>query len=252
MESDLLERYLLGETNAIESLKVEDYIVRYPEADAHYKELQDNLEMYARSFSKPAPVDIKESLLSTIKVMNEPATRRSGSRTWFLVAASIAAVFFLSSSVFLWYQNKQLSLDNAKIVSQISGLKSDIVSTNAMLEDMRNNYAVLNNPETRKYVLNGNQRAKRLKTVAYINAEKKLSAINIVSLPDIPEEQVYQMWANVDGEMVSLGVLEKADKKLLSLPYKENMSSYNITIEPKGGVGPATLENMVASIDLQQ
>mgnify|MGYP000374105704 FL=1 len=43
----------------------------------------------------------------------------------------------------------------------------------------------LNDPETYKYVLRGNERAKELKTVAYINPINKSSLIDVVSLPKL-------------------------------------------------------------------
>ena len=57
------------------------------------------------------------------------------------------------------------------------------------------------------------------------------------------------MWAEVNGEMVNLGVIRNVqDKdKLRALPYAENAVSY-ITIEPKGGNDTPTVQNIVANI----
>ena len=42
------------------------------------------------------------------------------------------------------------------------------------LEDLRNQYIVLNNPNTKRVKIQGNQKAENLKAVAYINPVKKL------------------------------------------------------------------------------
>ena len=58
------------------------------------------------------------------------------------------------------------------------------------------------------------------------------------------------MWAEVNGEMVNLGVIkhEFDDKKqLLALPYSDNAIGY-ITIEPQGGNVTPTVQNIVANI----
>ena len=41
LDTDLLEKYLLGTTNTEESLQVERYIAMYPEVRKIYNELQD-------------------------------------------------------------------------------------------------------------------------------------------------------------------------------------------------------------------
>ena len=51
--------------------------------------------------------------------------------------------------------------------------------------------------------------------------------------------------------MVSLGILNKADRKLINIPYAEDALALNITIEPKGGNTVASLDNKVAEIELQ-
>ncbi|MFI2743892.1 anti-sigma factor domain-containing protein [Zhouia sp. PK063] len=238
LEGDLLEKYLSESTTTEETIKVERYLKNYPEVRKSYQELQDDLESYARLFSVQAPVDVKTKVLKKI-------TKKEQKRNapWYFVAASVACIFFMAATFFLYQQNKQLLEKNYVVNNEISSLKNDIVSTNSRLENIKNQYVILNNPETRKYVLEGNQRAKNLKAVAYINPVKKLSMVNVVSLPKLPEDKEFQMWANVDGKMINLGSLEQAEKKLVNLPFQENVISYNISIEPKG------THNLVASAE---
>ena len=99
--------------------------------------------------------------------------------------------------------------------------------------------------------MQGNNRAKNLKTVAYINTKSKTSMIDVVSLPQLPEEKCYQIWAELQGKMVSLGILNETDRQLRAIPYTEDALGLNITIEPKGGNTIASLENSVAEIQLK-
>ncbi len=57
------------------------------------------------------------------------------------------------------------------------------------------------------------------------------------------------MWAEVNGELVNLGIIKQFDDrdKLLALPYAENAIGY-ITIEPEGGNTSPTVKNIVANI----
>ncbi len=242
LESDLLEKYLLGNTSRLETSQVERYIVMYPEVRKNFEELQENLEIYARLHSLRSPAGLKEKILRRIK--SQDLGRRKFRR--FAIAASITAFIFAGSSYFFWNQNMSLMNENTIVNNRIQNLEADMKQ---QLEDVRNQFIVLNNPQTKKFYVNGNDKAKDLKAVAYVNPVKKLSYINVRSLPNLPKDKVYQMWAEVNGEMVNLGIIKKIEDRdrLLPLPYGENAISY-ITIEPTGGNNSPTVQNIVANI----
>jgi len=242
LDTDLLEKYLLGTTTPEESMQVERYIAMYPEVRKTYDELQINLETFAKLYALKTPEGLKAKILNRIKAQN--TGRRKFQR--YAIAASIAAFLFAGSSYFFWNQNQNLQDENVIVNNKIRTLEEDMKE---QLEDVRNQFIVLNNPQTKKYTVNGNKKAKELKAVAYINPVKKLSYINVQSLPNLPDNQCYQMWAEVNGEMVNLGVIKNVDDKdrLRPLPYAENAIGY-ITIEPQGGNDTPTVQNIVANI----
>ncbi len=254
LNSGLLENYLLGITTSTETEMVESYISKYPEVQNAYTTLQYNLEIVAKSNAVEAPKHILNTILEElddIPVIKMNTTRKYKKWYKFTVAASVAALIFAGSSFYLYNQKQQLSNENQVVVDEIFDLRSDIEKNNMMLDNVMRQLLKLNNPETEKYIINGNERAKDLKTVAYINPKEKTSMIDVVSLPQLPEEQCYQIWAELQGKMVSLGILNKADRKLINLPYAEDALALNITIEPKGGNTVASLHNKVAEIELQ-
>ena len=242
LDTDLLEKYLLGTTTPEESMQVERYIAMYPEVRKTFDELQENLETFAKLHALKTPEGLKAKILNRIKAQN--TGRRKFQR--YAIAASIAALLFAGSSYFFWNQNQNLQNENVIVNNRIRTLEEDMKE---QLEDVRNQFIVLNNPQTKKYAVNGNKKAKELKAVAYINPVKKLSYINVRNLPNLPDNQCYQMWAEVNGEMVNLGVIKSVDDKdrLRPLPYAENAVSY-ITIEPQGGNDTPTVKNIVANI----
>lgn len=242
LDTDLLEKYLLGTTTREESMQIERYIAMYPEVRKNYDELQDNLETFAKLHALKTPEGLKAKILNRIKAQN--TGRRKFQR--YAIAASIAAMLFAGSSYFFWNQNQNLQDENVIVNNRIRTLEEDMKE---QLEDVRNQFIVLNNPQTKKYAVNGNKKAKELKAVAYINPVKKLSYINVRNLPNLPDNQCYQMWAEVNGKMVNLGVIKNINDKdrLRPLPYAENAVSY-ITIEPQGGNNTPTVKNIVANI----
>ncbi|MFS4416263.1 anti-sigma factor domain-containing protein [Maribacter sp. 2307ULW6-5] len=242
LDTDLLERYLLGNTDQEEQLKVERYIAMYPEVRESYDELQENLEIFAKMHALESPEGLKEKIVARIR------SERKGRQRFFryAVAASLVALMSLGASYFFWEQNQDLQQENSMVSNKIKLLEADMKQ---QLEDVRNQFIVLNNPKTKKYNVTGNKKARELKAVAYINPVKKLSYINVKNLPQLPEDQCFQLWAEVNGELVNLGVLDKVTDKdnLMALPYAKNGNGY-ITIEPKGGNSNPTVKNIVANI----
>ncbi|MCR9264856.1 MAG: anti-sigma factor [Flavobacteriaceae bacterium] len=243
LDSDILEKYLLGDTTKEETLKAERYITMYPEVRETYNELQDNLETFAKMYARKTPEGLKEIIVSSAK--KEKMVRRRFYR--YAVAASVAIMLFAGSSVFFWNQNKSLQQENTLVTNKIKYLEDNMKN---QLEDMRNQFIVLNNPDTKKYAVNGKREGKELKAIAYINPVKKLSYINVSNVPNLPENKCFQMWAEVNGELVNLGVIKQFDEKdkLLALPYADKAVSY-ITVEPKGGNTSPSVENIVANIN---
>ncbi|MGB7393125.1 MAG: anti-sigma factor [Pricia sp.] len=241
LDSDLLENYLMGSTGDEDTLRAERYIAQYPEVRKAYDGMQDNLEAFAKSHAVRPPEGLKEQIMARIAKENKRPSRFLR----FAAAAGFAILLSAGASYFMWDQNQALQKENALVNDKIDDLQEDL---REQLEDVRNQFIVLQGPDTKQYEVTGNKKAEELKAVAYVNPVKKLSYLNVSELPNLPEDQCYRMWAEVNGEMVNLGVIKEADKKLLALPYSDKNALGYITIEPKGGNISPNDENIVANI----
>ncbi|OBX22652.1 MULTISPECIES: anti-sigma factor [Bizionia] len=256
LNSDLLEKYLIGQTTSVETETVESYISKYPEVEQAYNTMQNQLELVAQSQAVEAPNAILNSILNTLDEetpvipLNKPRTRKK----WFQlsIAASVIAIMFASTTYIFFQQNQLLKIENQKIADEIYDRLDDLDQKNMRLDEIMRQMNQLNNPETEKYIINGNNRAKNLKTVAYINPREKTSMLDVVSLPQLPEEQCYQIWAELEDKMVNLGILNEGDRQLKSIPYTEDALALSITIEQRGSKLSATKENSVAEITLNK
>lgn len=252
LNSGLLEKYMTGETTDKESALVESFISNYDEVKEEYEILQEQLELTAKAQAVNPSKNMLDSIMSSID--EAPVVQMQTKRrfpVWMSVAASVAALVFAGTSYVFYNQNKELVDENNTIAEEIFDLRNDIKQNNNMLNDVMKKLIKLDNPETQKYLIKGNLRAEELKAVAYINPVEKSSLIDVVQLPDLSDEQTYQMWAELNDKMVSLGILDKADRNLKSIPYIEDAVSLRITIEPKGGNNNASMENAVAEIPLK-
>lgn len=252
LNSGLLEKYMTGETTDKESALVESFISNYDEVKEEYEIIQEQLELTAKAQAVNPSKNMLDSIMSSID--EAPVVQLQTKRrfpVWMSVAASVAALVFAGTSYVFYNQNKELVDENNTIAEEIFDLRNDIKQNNNMLNDVMKKLIKLDNPETQKYLIKGNQRAEELKAVAYINPVEKSSLIDVVQLPDLSDEQTYQMWAELNDKMVNLGILDKADRNLKSIPYIEDAVSLRITIEPKGGNNNASMENAVAEIPLK-
>lgn len=241
LDSDLLENYLAGTTDKEKALLAERYIAEYPEVGRAYHQMQDDLENFSRLHAVEPPEGLEERILDRIR--KEP--KKPSRYLKFAIAASVAVLISAGASYFLWNQNQALKKENTIVNNKVDNLREDL---REQLEDVRNQFIVLQNPETKQYKVTGNKKAEELKAVAYVNPVKKLSYLNVSNLPNLPKDRCYQMWAEVNGKMVNLGIIEEADKRLLALPYSDNNALGYITIEPKGGNEHPTVDNIVANI----
>lgn len=263
LESNLLDRYIIGTTSPEENTEVEHFINNYEQAKLAFIEGQNSLEILAKvNAIEPSKTNL-DTILKEIHskystsdnaekgtVISMPTKTRI--TPWYSIAASVAAFLFATIATSLYFNNTALKSENQVVVDEIFDLRSDIEKTNSQLNELMLQFQKLNNPDAQKYVLRGNERAKKLETVAYINPVEKTSMLDIISLPKLPEDQCYQIWAEMTDRMVSLGILDPRDAKLKPLPYLENALAISITIEPKGGNITTSPEREVAEISLNQ
>ncbi|WP_204346759.1 anti-sigma factor [Psychroserpens algicola] len=251
-QSGLLDKYILDETSASESLKVEHYIETYPEVESEYLRLQDNLHILAKADAVEAPKFILDQIKNELEEEETPVITLETSKRrtpWYSIAASIVALLFAGGYYMKNEENKALLQENQVVVEEIFDLRDDIENNNAKLDNLMRQFLKLNNPETEKYVLRGNERAKELKTVAYINAVEKTSMIDVVSLPQLSEDQFVHVWAEMADHFVSLGIIDPSEKNMQSLPYMEDALGISLTIGPKEDTKNA--DNAVAEIALK-
>ncbi|NRR91147.1 anti-sigma factor [Winogradskyella undariae] len=237
LNSDLLQKYLIGETSTAESKEVEYFISSYPEATEAYEKLQDNLEIIAKAGAVDLPKDFLNDILESLEETTEPKVihiTQNRKTPWYSFAASAAAVIFAVTSFMFYQKNEELKNENNVVVDEIFDLRGDIESNNSKLDELSRELLKLNNPDSKKYVINGNDRAKNLKTVAYINPIEKTSMIDVITLPQLPKEQQYQIWAELQDRMVNLGILDESDRKLKQIPYMEDALALSIKIGTKG------------------
>ncbi len=244
LEEGLLEKYLLDELSEKEAQWVSQIIANDEDLKNQFALLEDDFEKIALENAITPPQDVKIKLQNTLEVNQI----KNLSKTWLYAAASLALLFLLSS--FWMYQRWQQAENN------FEGLQNQTTVLQERLNALEENYLLtntrlktINGPQTIPLILHGNELVPNSRAVAYVNHESKMVVVNAQGLPKLSEENTYQMWSDVDGEMINMGLLP-TDEELITLKYIDKAESLNITIEPAGGNDHPTVEKLIANVTL--
>lgn len=255
LNTGLLEQYVLGLTSEAESRKVELYLNEFPELVQTKNELERCMEEVAKECAIPAPPSLKAKILTDIDAQANSVTSPSEiknlpTNTGLKWGLGLAAASLIGLSIFcfsLYNENEntkselnQMALNYAALEENCNERKSQneiLASTNNFLKDA-NTHAV---------TLEGSSLSPQASAVAFWNKAQKSALLDIVYLPQPPKEKQYQVWADVEGEMIDMGVIDLVEGELIKLPFIANAESLNITLEPKGGSKTPTVEQIYIS-----
>ncbi|WP_271782483.1 anti-sigma factor [Aquimarina algiphila] len=249
----ILEQYLLGELSEDQCIKIENMLNEDEELREYFNKIEDDFEKLAFENAIAPPPEIKVSLMDTIENANAledkktiPINNKNKTRIYLNIAASIAVLCMLGSG---WlYMQWQDSKKNLEIVeNETSNLQSRITILEENLNEISTWYGAINNPNTIQLVLKGNEISPSSNAITYVNHNEKIVILNPEGLAKLKDNETYQMWADVDGEMIDMGIIPR-DKKMIAMKYIDDASSINITIEPAGGNDHPTVERLISNV----
>ena len=102
-------------------------------------------------------------------------------------------------------------------------------------------------PTTQRYVVGGTTIAPDAFAIAYWNPDLEQGWLDPTKLPQLPADRQYQIWADVHGEMISIGLIPKDDDTLVTINFLDEAESINITQEVLGGVDHPTVDLLTAN-----
>ena len=272
LESSLLEEYLLGLTTPEDAAKVERMLETDADVRAEYERMQRDVEQFCNTYSQAPPADLRDFLLGDLGAHDAPQMGQTepepslvtpqpdpkpvmvpvqgGSNlNWMSAAAALAALIAVAAAVYLYNQNNELRTQLAASMEQQETIARELASIRGSLQSQQTVQTVAYHPQTETVLLRGTDKSPGLGVVAYWNRETEQSFLNVLWLPDIPDK-CYQLWADVHGEMINLGVLDPTQAPFAPIEFKVDAESLNITIEPIGGSDHPTVTDLVSSIQI--
>jgi anti-sigma-K factor RskA len=246
LQSGLLEQYVLKLTSPEEEEIVLRFIEQYPEVGEEIQLMQQALEAYAKENAVAPPPGLREQVLSNIE---SPAPSTTGIKRMSLLGGfGIAAAFTLGLIAFVLFQGrKDLQQQYAELESAYAELASDCTTKQERSAAIAAQLELLRDPATKHVHLRGTDLTPDALVVVYWNDSQTSGMLQIENLPPPPTGKTYQIWADVEGEMINAGVFDGSAIDLQPIAYIEDAESLNITLEPEGGSEHPTVSLLQAN-----
>ena len=247
LASDLLERYVIGSVSDAEKLKVELLAVDHSVIRKELRKLEMAVEKMSQDNALKAPGEVRECIIKSISGQNIKSAATPQQPTQFLNSLPLKiAASILFGGLAMWLLMQQ-SLNSSK--ATIDRQSQEIAALQDQCDALGEQYAFINHSSTIPVLLEGTDRAPESQVVIFWNEELQQSMMRVIELPSIRDDQTYQLWADVEGEMLSLGVFDPALATVdpISMNYLANAESLNITVEPLGGSDHPTVSTLTAS-----
>lgn len=246
LNTGLLEQYALGLTDSEESQIVEQHLQSFPELREELQAMQSALEQYAQQYAIQPPSGLKNKILedlddtapfNTNAAQSEQFSTKISWSKWLSYAALIAL------TLGYLYKGHQVNLANREISQQKTAVAT-CNERNERLENSQTIYAFISDTNTQPVLLTGTEVSPESEAVVYWNEDKQSAYFFASQLPKPANDQQYQIWADVEGEMISIGLLDYQTNDLQQISYIANAESLNITLEPRGGSEHPNVEQL--------
>lgn len=248
LTSGTIEQYLMGTLDPALIPSVEAAIEADPALKQAVEQLELQLEQLAMDSAISPPAGVKDRLMSLVASRpKDKNVKGLAGITW--MAAGFALLFGLST-FWLYRETGSMQQSIDLLEEQNIVLQDQVQADQELLKLAVEELIALKDPNTLKYVLNGNNKAPGAVAVGYVNHQSQQVVLDASGLPKLEGEQDYQLWADVEGEMIDMGVIDSEDSTQV-MNYIALAESMNITIEPAGGSEHPTVSNLIASITME-
>lgn len=241
LQSGLLEQHVLGITSPKEEELVQAYLRAYPELGQLVSEYRRELDAYSISQlpDMALPNSTDAPLSKEIRRPDSAAPIR-----WPLVLALILG----GLSMFLYRQNVALHGQVQHAEAEYAALKTHCAQERERQNALHPWIALMQSPQTRALLLTTSNHSQL--GIAYWNPKTQQACLSPSWLPSPPDGHQYQVWADVNGEMVSIGIVPKGYKStdMIHLNYLADAASINVTLEVTGGAEHPNLSAIVGNV----
>lgn len=247
LESGILEQYVLGLTTLEENTRVEGYISQYPELREHLDAVERAMETIAHQQAIVPPEHLRAATLD--KISEGDQLKSQAEARPFKWIAGIAASIAVIIAAYGWNTSSQLNDLSGEVVDlqqKLAVMNTDCALIKDDYATSKKLLALYMDETTEPVKLAGNDQMPGSDLIVFWNKTKKEACMKINNLNAPPDGHVYQIWADVEGEMLPLGTFEN-ETNIVTLKFLPNAESLNVTIEEGKGSDHPNVSRLIMS-----
>ena len=248
LKSGILELYVLGEASKEEVSNVTAMLEKYPDLKNEIKKISDALEVYAKTTSiNPSPKtktqlfdQLKNDTSTNVNETRGPKQGGGGFR-WLSVVLGI-----LSLGLLYGYFANRSNINKIERELEVQIAKCDSIQNE--LNNEADLFAQISGADNKILNIQATENYAETSLYFHNNPASQRNFIQVVSLPEINQNQSYQLWSLKGDLAIPLDVFQGEGDNLFEVEFEPDTDAYAITIEPRGGRQTPTLENLIGVI----
>jgi anti-sigma-K factor RskA len=241
--SGIIEMYVMGMCPEEEKKELELLRKRHPELHRAIEEFEIRFEGKMQGNSTLPDPQTDEKILHVIDALRPPEQLSAtvipiprGKKVWLKPVAAAALLLLLVSSYF----NYTLYQKTKRQANELKTAKAGLSEPGLPAAD----YAILKNPSITPVAMYGVGTHAICRCTLFWDKKTGKLYIMIHHLPLSSAQSDYQLWADVNGEMINVGIIKDEIRgrfiEMVNVP--PNATAFTVTLEKAGGNTSPTLK----------
>lgn len=252
INSGVLELYVAGSLSDEEGRKIHQLVKANPE-------LQEEVMQIERAFMQASSSHVvKKPQVNTVyQVLNQIETEKKAEGQeggqvidflkkqekndlrWLQIAAAIALILSFAVNLFLYFRVEGLNKDIVALNKDLSTSQQSLQKVLTKNQEQTDFIAVLNETTSQRVPLAKTESEflqEPFKVSVMYDPESRQIALSQWQLQELKDDEVYQLWAIYEDEVVSLGVLPADSNKIVFKDLEKDLipTAFAISFEPNG------------------
>ena len=247
LDTGMLELYVFGQLTEKESIEISEAIAKHPELQQEVNEI----ESFLIALSSKASPGVSDETRQKIKQFDGSGNQKGNNKTPYYYWAAILVL--LIGIGWLLKQTDTLSDEVQTVEKELEEKQTEIVEAEKQKNELEEILSVARSKDYKTVELPGNEKvAQDVYVKAFYNADEQKMFLDLKSLPEPPDDMVYQLWSLQFEPLTpeSMGTIANYvgdDDKIFELDnVPANAQGFGITLEPKGGSKTPTLSRLYA------
>ena len=215
-------------------------------------EISLGMEKYGRLKAIEAPPRVGEKLFDQLparapSIMGKDSDmpdKKSG-LSWNLLSTLFSLLALLGFTMYF--------IQKSDHTAAIQKYEADLKVCDSITNLANDQYAILQQigrPEDKIIFLQSTPGYPSISLYLHFKAVEKKNFLQLVNLPDITKDEVFQLWALKDGaNPMPLDIFADTNK-LIPVAFIDNTTTYAITIEPKDGSQTPSLAKLLGTLSV--